>query len=465
MNQEQLTLGQLNKRIREVVLEGFPVSVWVVAEIMELSTNRSGHCYMELVEKGDNDAHITARARATIWAFQYRMLRPYFETTTGITLAPGLKILFKCTVEFHEQYGLSLNITDIDPNYTMGDLARRRQEIIRQLKAEGIFDMNRETELPPVPQRIAVISSESAAGYGDFMNTLLKNPYGFAFTTRLFPAIMQGIGAEASVISALEQIFDQQEQFDCVALIRGGGSQADLDCFNSYEMACHIAQFPLPVLTGIGHERDESIADLVAHTRLKTPTAVAEFLIDQLLESDSYLRQLEDHFSILVRQIIQDNQTRLRELSNETQHRAKGLLQGKMIGLDHLNVQVRKAIKNLSDRQEQKLTALQNRMSYAARNSLVSGTKTLDHTASRLKKALYHSLNNRKMQLQMFEKQAELVNPVNTLKRGYTLTLRNGKIITGLQEIKVGEDITTLFRDGNATSRIEKIEKKGNKNG
>ncbi len=465
MENARLTLSQLNKQIKESLLESFPVSVWVTAEILELNLNRSGHCYMELIEKSDSSDHITARIRGTIWAFQYRMLRPYFESVTGITLKPGLNILFKCTVEFHEQYGISLNITDIDPNFTMGDLARRKQEVIMRLRSDGVFEMNRETDLPQIPQRIAIISSPSAAGYGDFMNTLKKNSYGYVFYTRLFPAIMQGIAAEESVISALEQVYDMIDHFDCAVLIRGGGSQADLDCFNSYDIASHIAQFPIPVLTGIGHERDETVADMVAHTRLKTPTAVAEFLIDQLLEFDSYLNQLEDHFGILIRQLIQDRQVELRELSYTFTHLVKNLLQKEKSGLDHIDQLSRRAASALISQSEKSLNRYSDRLMLAARNSITVKKLDIERYRRILTVSVNHSLALAKQQLQALDRQAVLVSPENTLKRGFTITRAGGRIITNISALSKGDEITTLFRDGELTSRAEKIVKHKKKNG
>jgi len=459
MQAEQLTLSALNKKIKEVLLEGFPSSVWVVAEIMEMNVNRSGHCYLELIEKAETGEQIVARVRATIWAFQYRMLRPYFETTTGISLTPGLRILSKCTVEFHEQYGLSLNITDIDPSYTMGELARKKQEVIKRLRQDGVFDMNRETELIAVPQRIAIISSETAAGYGDFMNSLRNNPYQYQFYTRLFPAVMQGLAAEASVIAALEQIYEWAEHFDCVVLIRGGGSQADLECFNSYEIAAHIAQFPIPVLTGIGHERDETVADLVAYMHLKTPTAVAEFLIDQLNEFAAYLQQLEDHFAMLVKQFVLDKQVYIRELSNNFQHLVKRIVQGEEQKLEHTGQLLRRAVAGAIRSASGFLDSIPDHIQLHTRNILSTEKRNLKQFNDRLRSSGNHALSASGRLLEMYEKQCSLVDPVNTLKRGFTITSSGGKIITSLEKLEAGDEISTRFRDGEASSKIERIKK------
>ncbi|MGC9341230.1 MAG: exodeoxyribonuclease VII large subunit, partial [Bacteroidales bacterium] len=287
-----ISLSKLSNRIRKKISESFPDQFWVIAEISELHVNSSGHAYLELIEKNPDNNKILARMRATIWAYTWRMIRPYFEGSTGYQLTAGIKVLVFVSLEFHSLYSISLNIKDIDPSYTLGDLARKKAEIIDRLKKEGVMEMNKQLGFPLVAQRIAVISSSTAAGFEDFLNTLSSNSYNFHFQVSLFQAIMQGDSAEDSIISALEQIYEVEENFDVVVLIRGGGAQIDLDCFNNYDLAYHITQFPLPVLTGIGHERDETVADMVAHTRLKTPTAVAELLIDYMIE---YLGKIEDY--------------------------------------------------------------------------------------------------------------------------------------------------------------------------
>ena len=261
--ENKLTLSELNERIKEVIEGAFPSSVWVIAEISELKENRNGHCYLELIEKQGTE--IVARSRATIWSYTYRMLKPYFETTTGQLFTQGIKILVQGAVEFHSAFGLSLNIKDIDPIYTVGDMAMQRKEIINRLQTEGVFEMNKELELPLVPQKIAVISSATAAGYQDFMNQMETNEFGFRFYTKLFQATMQGVEAVPSIIYALERIFQYEDFFDAVVIIRGGGATADLSSFDNYDLAFNITQFPLPVITGIGHEKDDTIIDLVAH--------------------------------------------------------------------------------------------------------------------------------------------------------------------------------------------------------
>ena len=281
-----ISLYALTALIHRTIDQGLPGAYLVIAEIQSMSVNRSGHAYLDLVEKSENGERIISQARATIWAGQFRMIKAYFETTTGRMLQPGIKIMVKAKVTYHEIYGLSLNITDILPEYTAGEIAMQRQRTINQLKSEGIFDMNKGLPLPKLVQRIAVISSATAAGYGDFTKQLTGNPYGYTFRSTLFEAVVQGDGAAASIIQQLDCIAEIRDEFDCVVIIRGGGSKTDLACFDQIAICQHICQFPLPIITGIGHDRDESIADLVANTPLKTPTAVAQFLIDRAHNCD-----------------------------------------------------------------------------------------------------------------------------------------------------------------------------------
>ena len=279
MEKNKYTLLELSKLIGKTIENAFPGRYWLVAEINEIRENQNGHCYLELIEKDSEKDRIIARSRATIWANTWRMLKSYFETATSQPLGKGMMILVEVSVVFHELYGLSFNIRDIDPVYTLGDLERKRAETIKRLEQEGIINMNKELPFPVLPSRIAVISSPGAAGYEDFMHQITNNPGKYRFAITLFPATMQGDNTVSSVTEALEEIFEQESSYDLVVILRGGGSSSDLNSFDSYEIASHIAQLPLPVITGIGHERDRTIAGMVANTDLKTPTAVAEFLI------------------------------------------------------------------------------------------------------------------------------------------------------------------------------------------
>ena len=281
MIDKRYSLLELNRMVRESIECEMPEEYWVEAELSECRETR-GHCYMELIQKDELSATPVAKAPAKCWANKWLTIRPYFERITGQQLHAGMKVLLQVYPQFHEAYGFSWIVNDIDPTYTIGDMARKRQEIIKKLKDEGVFDLQKELQLPMFCQRIAVISSQTAAGYGDFCNQLADNPYGFKFETQLFPATMQGEGVEQSIINALERIYDTD--YDCVVIIRGGGATSDMSGFDTLALAENVANFPIPIITGIGHERDASILDMVSHTRVKTPTAAAAFLIEHLKE-------------------------------------------------------------------------------------------------------------------------------------------------------------------------------------
>jgi exodeoxyribonuclease VII large subunit len=306
-------LSQLNKMVRDAIDMQLPDEYWVEAELSECREH-NGHCYLELIEKDEHTNTPVARASAKCWRQTWLMVKPYFERTTGEPLRTGMKVLLKVYAQFHEAFGFSWIVTDIDPNYTLGDMARKRLEIIRQLKEEGVFDLQRELRIPLFTKRIAVISAEHAAGYGDFCRQLEDNEYGFRFEVTLFPAIMQGEQVEQSIIAALERIYALNTSFDVVVIIRGGGATADLSGFDTLALAENVAQFPLPVITGIGHERDESILDMVAHTRVKTPTAAAALLIDHLRQVLERINSAQQRITTAIFQRIANQKMRLTNL-------------------------------------------------------------------------------------------------------------------------------------------------------
>ncbi|MDR2448625.1 MAG: exodeoxyribonuclease VII large subunit [Prevotellaceae bacterium] len=289
--QSAISLTELQEQIKQALDKSLAPHYWVTAEINEIKINQTGHCYLALIEKEEDDALPKAKVSATIWEYSLRLIRAHFESSTGQALTAGLKIMVKTAVQYHPLYGLSLNITDIDPAYTVGSMAIQRHRTIAGLEAEGVFHLNHELPFPELPQRIAVVSSEQAAGYQDFVQQLYENEYGYGFRITLFPSLMQGERAAQSMIEALDQINACKDAFDVVVIIRGGGAVADLMCFDDANLASHVAQFPLPVLTGVGHDKDESVVDMVAHRALKTPTAVADFLVDCLSEEASVLEE------------------------------------------------------------------------------------------------------------------------------------------------------------------------------
>lgn len=299
-----ISLYELNNDIKSVLKAGFSAGIWIHAEISSISVQRVGHCYIELIEKDENTGSIVAKSRANIWAHTYKLISSYFFEETGKTLSVGMKVAFCVDVTFHEVYGISLNVSDIDPAYTLGESARRKAMVIKKLEEDGIIDMNKLLSIKPLVKNIAVISAEGAAGYGDFVHQLMTNKYGYSYNITLFNSLMQGEKAEASILEALDKVLARLSEYDVLVVIRGGGATSDLDCFDGYNISASIAQFPLPVLTGIGHTRDVSVVDMVANMPLKTPTAVAEFIIGHTrsLEEkiDSYIELLSRSVTMLL---------------------------------------------------------------------------------------------------------------------------------------------------------------------
>jgi len=478
MSDQQLTLSALQAQVKRSLEETFTAPVWVIAEISELTVNRSGHCYLDLVETEQGTDNVIARCRATIWSYTFRMMRPYFETTTGQVFTEGLKVLLQANVEYHEVYGFSLNIRDIDPVYTLGDMARQRREIIRRLQEDGVFEMNKELELPVVPQRIAIISSPTAAGLQDFMDQLHNNPHQFVFYTKLFDAVMQGNEAPQSIMNALDLIFELEDLFDAVVIIRGGGAQLDLACFDHYELASHVAQFPLPVITGIGHDKDDTVIDLVAHTRMKTPTAVAEFLISGALRFSQELKELEKHFTELVTDRLEDKKTRLNDAADQlnqlvsqmivTQqnrltiariqlaNQSEAFLKNQQSGLRQLTVGVRNLTNRFVSRQSHLLDQSGNKLRFVFREQIINNKNLINQFQYLIKIRSLDQIQKEKKDLSTIQEKLRLVDPQNILKRGYSLTMMNGKIIKSVQQLKKGDLLETRLSDGMITSEVQK---------
>jgi len=482
MSDLQVSLSELQRQVKSSLEEHFSLPVWVKAEISEMTLNRSGHCYLDLVETEEGSDTVIARCRATIWSYTFRMLKPYFETTTGQVFTEGLKVLLQAKVEYHEVYGFSLNIRDIDPVYTLGDMARQRREIINRLQEAGVLDMNKELELPLVPQRIAVISSPTAAGLQDFLNQLHNNPHQFVFYTKLFPAVMQGMEAPRSITNALEQIFQYEGLFDAVVIIRGGGAQIDLACFDNYELAFNVAQFPLPVITGIGHDKDDTVIDLVAHTRMKTPTAVAEFLISGALQFSEQLKELEKQFTVLVNDHIEENQNRLNDAADQLSLLVNRLIvkQANRLNIDRiqlvnhserflknqhselrgLTTDTKNSISIYVNRQNHLLEQSGNKLNYTFRGQIVKNLNLLLQFQQLVKIRALETIRTENKNLLQITDKLRLVDPLNILKRGYSLTMMNGKILKSVQNLKVGDLLETRMRDGSIGSRVERIANK-----
>jgi exodeoxyribonuclease VII large subunit len=410
-SENALSLYQLNALVRQGLKACLPDAYWVQAELSEVHANYNGHCYVEFVQKDPRSNNLVAKARGTIWSNTYHILRPYFEQATGQTFTAGIKVLVKVTVEFHELYGFSLSVQDIDPTYTLGDMARRRQEILRQLQEEGVLTMNKELPLPACLQRIAVISSATAAGYGDFCNQLHRNPYGLVFYTRLFPAVMQGDRTEESVIAALDTIHSQVERWDAVVIIRGGGATSDLSCFDTYALAANCAQYPLPIITGIGHERDDTVIDSVSHTRVKTPTAAAEFLIAHQQETAEYVESLA--------------------------------------------AQLHESLTERLDAQHRRLQRLVERLPLQVEMCLQAERHQHERYAVRLESAVKALMLKQQHRIELIGQQLKAASPEHQLKRGYSITLKDGHAVTDASQLHPGDVITTRMYKGDIHSIVK----------
>jgi exodeoxyribonuclease VII large subunit len=456
---EKLSLTELQQIIRDSLYISLPDMYWVTAEISEIKENFSGHCYLELIEKNPVEQNITSKVRAIIWSNRYRFLKILFRDVTGEQLCEGLKILVKVKIEYHELYGLSLVITDIDPAYTVGEMALKRQEIIRQLEAEGVFSMNKEIPFPVAPQRIAIISSKNAAGFTDFENHLKNNPYGYVFYTLLFESPMQGNDMEAGIISALNKIASKIEMFDLVVIIRGGGSQSDLSWFDNYNIAYYITQFPIPVITGIGHEKDISVTDMVANISLKTPTAVANHLIDSLASTEEHLNTVFSDISESARKVIEKNRSKLESsalripsLTNLLISKRKELLSGLIFDLVNFGKESIYKASQAPANQKSKLFSFSKMFLSEKDVSIVRKQQSIKTEAT-------NYLRSNKIKLEGIETALQILKPESVLKRGYTITFLNGKILKSVSETKSEEVIETLFQDGKISSRIEKNQK------
>lgn len=407
---DALTLFELNHLIREILESNTDETYWVQGELSEGRVGFGNHFYGELVQKNEKGDKLLAKARVTCWENVYNMLSLRFRHQTGESLRAGMQVLLKVTINFHEQFGYSLNIRDIDPNFTLGDMARRRKEILRQLESDGTIDDNKTLPMPLLVQRIAIVSSATAAGYEDFCNQLTHNEYGFSFHTRLFPATMQGTHVEESVIAAIQAIEAEIEQWDVVVIIRGGGATSDLSDFDNYPLAACITQCSIPVITGIGHERDETVLDYVAHTHLKTPTAVAAFLVNHMAETAS-------HLEVLKQEILLSAQNRL-QLERQR--------------LEKSAVVIPLAFSHIKEKEENKIVLI---------------TQKLQH-------AVCSHQERENYRLQLLSQKISSLDPMLPLQRGYSITFCGNRIVKDITDLKEGDVLTTKMKQGEIQSKI-----------
>lgn len=449
------SLLELNRLVRETLTSNLSQTFWVTGEISELKEHYSGHCYLELIQKDEDSSNIVARARATIWSYSFRMLKPYFESTTGRKLTPGLKMMVLAQVTFHEVYGYSLNITDIEPTYTIGDLELKRRETINRLIADGVFDMNREQQLDMLPNRIAIISSPQAAGYEDFRKQLLGNRNGYRFSIKLFEATMQGEDAEASIVEALSMIYNQLDEFDLVAIVRGGGASADLSCFDSYTLANHIAQFPLPIFTGIGHEKDTTVADLVAYKSVKTPTALAEYLIDVVGEAEQQYTYQKDRLIELSAEYVDISTSRLIELGSELKSTCQLIIFQNTNKLTKTWSALPSLAKLYIFRGATTVKNLETQLNSSTKRFFITQKYLIPDYHKVLKTLSIQKMTNNYKRIEFLERIVATINPANTLKKGYTITKVDGKAAKSANEIMQGNLITTIFWDGEIKSIVK----------
>ena len=427
-----MTLSEFNARI-EHQLNGAAnlQNQWVIAETSDLRLNRSGHCYTELIEK-DAQGTTIAKVGAAIWANTYSKLYYKFQQATGQNLATGMKVLVNVTATFHRLYGIKVIINDLDPSYTMGDMERHRQEILNKLKEEGVIDMNKQLPWTDVPQRIAIVSAAGAAGYGDFMNQLQGNPYGLQFYTCLFSAVMQGAQTVPSVLAALDRINRHLDLFDCVVIIRGGGATSELNSFDNYDLAATVAQFPLPVIVGIGHERDVTVLDYVASIRVKTPTAAAEWLIQRGSNALDHLDELQDAVVTAVRETVSQAREHLAYFSTLIPASARSIIDTNRLRLDNYT-------KNIP---------------FAASNLIVNQRTRLQRAVERMESAVNTAMQREQQRWQSLADKAALLSPVNTLRRGYSLVMKDGKCVTAATQLHPGDHINVQLAEGTADATV-----------
>lgn len=423
---------EFNRRIGGLLHDASVQRCWVVAETSDVRQS-GGHCYLELVQKDAQTGQTLARMRGIVWASVYARLRCEFERATGQPFASGMNVMVEVSANFHEQYGLSVVITGINPTYTLGDMARQRLEILNRLRSEGIIDMNKQLPWVDVAQRVAVISAAGAAGYGDFMNQLHNNPSGIKFYTCLFPAVMQGQSTVTSVIAALERINDYADLFDCVVIIRGGGSTSDLNSFDNYDLAANVAQFPLPVICGIGHDRDNTVVDSVASVRVKTPTAAAEWLLDRAQSALDHVNALTD--------MVVDSATQM--------------LSGARQQLAYFTSGIPLMADNIVVRHRARLQQIAAAIPVVAARRIDGAGKDLAFASQRLAMAARQCVANERQRVTGLEKQVELLSPDRVLRRGYSLTLRDGHVVTSASSLRAGDSLVTRFADGERTSVVE----------
>lgn len=449
-----VSLYELTCRIRNAISTQLPGSYWVRAEISEGRQNANGHFYCRFIEKNAAGTDI-ASAAGIIWAGTYVTLRARFERETGQRFGAGIKVLVRVRINFHERYGLSLLVEDIDPSYTLGDMVRRRKEIIEKLTAEGVVNLNKQLVLPRLLLRIAVITSETAAGFGDFCNHLAHGGHMFNIKIKLFPAIMQGDKVEPSVINALNAVLAESKDWDAVVIIRGGGAVSDLNGFDTYLLAANVAQFPLPVITGIGHDRDETVLDLVANVRCKTPTAVADFLIERLSKELELLENCAATLKVCAQNKLNAQLQRMDSFVALIPLVFSRVIDKEKARYRILSERLPNVIQNVCRGERSRCERLVMRMEMNTKSMIANMQNRLLHVSERLQFVVPAVLSRQKQRLESCERGIRLAQPERVLKLGFSLTLKDGKAVTDASQLSSGDRIVTRLSNGEVTSRVE----------
>lgn len=453
-NNTRFSLFEINKLIKEVISKSLPESYWVIAEISEINEHSSGHCYLELIQKDETADSIKARARANIWNYTYRMLKPYFETMTNRQLGRGMKVLVNAQIVFHELYGYSLNIIDIEPSYTLGDIELKRRETINKLLADGVMEMNKEQHLALLPKRVAIISSANAAGFQDFINQLTNNQFGYIFKYELFPSTMQGDDAEKSILNSLSSIYERLANFDLVVIARGGGAQIDLSCFDSYQLASNIAQFPLPILTGIGHDKDISVADMVSHTSLKTPTAVAEFLISKFNDAENALAELLNQLNDTTNLIMDEESDVLNNLQVKFQYYSSSSISKNTQAIENLYNAIPYLSKQIIEKNREYIVTKQGKVLFALNSLLNKQNTIINNNKIKLGSLIPQKFHAEKTKHQYWIQSIHNLNPETILQKGFSITYCEGKVLKNANDIQIGDKIVTKLNKGTIIGNI-----------
>lgn len=450
-----ITLFELQQRIKSAIYTGTDNFYWVVAEISDCKVNSySGHCYLELIDKETDGENIKAKIRANIWRTNYQSISYTFEKKTGSKITDGTKILAKGKIDYHELYGISFNIVEIDPTYTIGDIEARRMAIIKQLTDEGVINMNKELEFPLLPQRVAIVSSGNAAGYIDFINHLKNNSSGYHFDLTIFETIMQGDTTESSVLASLNEIAAEADKFDVAVIIRGGGSRSDLSWFDNYNIAYLVTQFPIPVLTGIGHDKDVSITDMTAYKALKTPTAVANFLIDCFAATEQHLFELATRISEISGSYIDSIKTNLELLKSNLNTSTIQLINSNNVALTNIRARLLSIGKNEIAKGSIVAEKLKSRLYVGCGNIIKLQYREINLKDKRLHELPNSFIERQNMKLNNITNELKHLNPENVIQRGYSLSLRQGSIIKNASDVNIGDIIETRFRDGSVESKV-----------